>query len=132
MDKSKLTPDHELFQEIYEQHKSKFSDFLSFLQIGLKEYIHKHLFSIILEFLMEKDNNKIENLDLFDLLPHNFRNSLSEFKSRSDLSERVRDLLVILNNDLLSYFNPTLYNDKPFFEIIYKLLTYSLQLGVLS
>ena len=107
IDKSKLTADHELYQEFYEQKKSQYTNFLSFFQLGLKEYINKHLFIIILEYLMEIDNKIIENLDLFDLLPHDFRNKLNRFKNNSNISGKVINHLGIFSNDLLSYFNPS-------------------------
>jgi len=105
--KSKLTADHNLYQEFYEQKKSQYTNFLSFLQLGLKEYINKHLFTIILEYLIENNDKIIENLDLFDLLPYDFRNKLNRFKNTSNLSEKEKNLLEIFSNDLLTYFNPS-------------------------
>ncbi|GAG17735.1 unnamed protein product, partial [marine sediment metagenome] len=105
--KSKLTADHNLYQEFYEQNKSQFTNFLSFLQVGLKDYINKHLFTIILDYLMESDYKIIENLDLFDLLPHDFRNKLNRFKNTSNIAEKEINLLEIFSSDLLTYFNPS-------------------------
>ncbi|MHA2290103.1 MAG: hypothetical protein ACXABG_15060, partial [Promethearchaeota archaeon] len=106
-DKSKLTTDRELYEELYVQNKSQYTNFLSFLQIGMKEYINQHLFSTIIEYLMDKDNNIIENLDLFDLLPPEFRNNLNKFKSERELSEKVKNSLENFSSDLTAYFNPS-------------------------
>ncbi len=105
--KSKLTGDLELYQELFEKKKSIFSNYLSFLQLGLKDYTNKHLFTIILDYLIDKNNNIIENLDLFDLLPHEFRNKLTKFRNENKISVKVKKHLKIFNNDLLKYFNPS-------------------------
>ncbi len=105
--KVKLTADHELYQEFYELNKSHYTDFLSFLQLGLKNYINKHLFTIITEYLIEKDNKIIENLDLFDLLPSDFRNKLNRFKNSSNLSGKIVNHIEVFSSDLLTYFNPS-------------------------
>ena len=105
--KSKLTGDLELYQELFEKKKSIFSNYLSFLQLGLKDYTNKHLFIIILDYLIDRNNIIIENLDLFDLLPHEFRNKLNKFRNEYKISGKVKKHLKIFNNELLKYFNPS-------------------------
>ncbi|MBY8987873.1 MAG: hypothetical protein KGD61_05415 [Candidatus Lokiarchaeota archaeon] len=105
--KNKLPPDTELYQELYEKNRSSFSTYLSFLQLGLKDYIDKHLFIIILEYLIENNNKIIENLDLFDLLPYEFRDKLTRFRNESTISGKIKKHLKIFNKDLLDYFDPT-------------------------
>ncbi|GAF96477.1 unnamed protein product, partial [marine sediment metagenome] len=106
--KSKLTGDLKLSQDFFEENKSIFSNYLSFLQLGLKDYINKHLFIIILDYLFDDNNNVIENLDLFDLLPHEFRNKLTKFREESKISGKVKKHLKIFNNEMLKYFNPSI------------------------
>jgi len=105
--KSKLAGDLELYQEFFEKNKSLFSNYLSFLQLGLKDYINTHLFIIISEYIIDNNNNIIENLDLFDLLPHEFRNKLTKFRSENKISGKVKKHFKIFNNGLVKYFNPS-------------------------
>jgi hypothetical protein len=105
--KSKLTVDSQLFEEIFIKNKSKFSDYLAFLQMGLTEYNNKHLFIIITEYIIDKNNSIIENLDLFDLLPLEFRNKLNKFRKDTIISEKLKEHFNIIKKDLLKYFNPS-------------------------
>ncbi|NVM17138.1 MAG: hypothetical protein HWN80_05430 [Candidatus Lokiarchaeota archaeon] len=105
--KNKLTADTELYQDLFEKNKSSFSTYLSFLQLGLKDYINKHLFIIILEYLIDSNSKIIENLDLFDILPHEFRNKLTKLRKESKVSGKIKKHLKIFNKDLLNYFNPS-------------------------
>ncbi|MBY9012606.1 MAG: hypothetical protein KGD70_09555, partial [Candidatus Lokiarchaeota archaeon] len=110
--KSKLMADRQLFEELYKKNKNKFSDYLAFLQMGLNEYNNKHLFIIISEYLIEKNDLIIENLDLFDLLPLEFRNKLNKFRKDNIISEKLKEHFNIINNDLLKYFNPSNFTFK--------------------
>lgn len=106
--KNKLTTDNELYQELYEKNNSGFSTHLSFLQLGLKDYINKHLFIIILEYIVDGNNKIVDNLDLFDLLPHKFRNKLTILRKESKISGKIKKHLRIFNKELLKYFNPSI------------------------
>lgn len=105
--KSELTGDLKLYQDLFENNSGIFSNYLSFLQLGIKDYINKHLFIIILDYLIYSNNNIIENLDLFDLLPHEFRNKLTKFRNENKISAKVKKHSKIFNKDLLKYFNPS-------------------------
>lgn len=105
--KGVLTPDTELYQNRFEKNQGSFADYKSFLQFGLKEYIDKHLFIVILEFLIDKNNKIIENLDLFDLLPYEFRDKLTRFRKETIIPEKLKENLKVFNKDLLTYFNPS-------------------------
>jgi len=105
--KSELTGDLSLYQDLFEKNTGIFSNYLSFLQLGVKDYINKHLFIIILDYLIDSNNNIIENLDLFDLLPHEFRNKLTKFRNENKISAKVKKHSKIFNKDLLKYFNPS-------------------------
>ena len=105
--KSELTGDLKLYQDLFENNTGIFSNYLSFLQLGIKDYINKHLFIIILDYLIDSNNNIIENLDLFDLLPHEFRNKLTKFRNENKISAKVKKHSKIFNKDLLKYFNPS-------------------------
>jgi hypothetical protein len=110
--KEKLTPNRELFQVEYEQKKGAFNTYQSFLQLGLKDYINKHLFIVILNYIIEKNNKVIENLDLFDLLPREFRNNLAKFRNDRDISTNIIEEKNIIIRDLLKYFDPSNFTLK--------------------
>jgi hypothetical protein len=110
--KKNLTPNNELFQELFEKNKNSFSNYKSFLQLGLKDYINKHLFIIILDYIFYDNNKIIENLDLFDLLPYEFRNKLTRFRSDIDKTKKIKEYFKIFNNDLSGYFNPSILTFK--------------------
>ncbi|MFX0048964.1 MAG: hypothetical protein ACFE8G_12465, partial [Candidatus Hermodarchaeota archaeon] len=105
--KSELMADNELYKESYEKNKSMFNTYLSFLQLGLKDYINKLLFNIILDYLINNKNKLIENLDLFDLLPYEFRNKLSRFRNKSNISGKIKKQFTNFKNDLFQYFDPS-------------------------
>jgi len=105
--KSKLAGDLELYQELFEKNTSVFNNYLSFLQLGLKDYINKHLFIIVLDYMIDNNNNIIENLDLFDLLPPEFRMKLTKFRNELEISGTIKNHFKIFNDDLLKYFNPS-------------------------
>jgi len=105
--KSELTGDIKLYQDLFEKNTGVFSNYLSFLQLGLKDYINRHLFIIILDYLIDNNNKLIENLDLFDLLPHEFRSKLTKYRNENKISEKVKKHFKIFKNDLLKYFNPS-------------------------
>jgi len=75
-----LTQDKELFTKILKDIDESYSDYNSFFDSNFKSYINKHLFRIILEYIIGIDEKKIQNLDLFDLLPKKFINKLNQFK----------------------------------------------------
>ena len=110
--KEKLTPDRELYQVEYEQKKGSFNTYQSFLQLGLRDYINKHLFIIILDYIIEKNSKVIENLDLFDLLPHEFRNNLAKFRNDRNISLKITEENRIFTRDLLKYFDPSNFKLK--------------------
>lgn len=105
--KKNLTPDQDLYQEFFEKNKNLYSNYQSFLQLGLKEYINQHLFIIILQYIIEENNKVIENLDLFDLLPYEFRNKLTKFRNEIQIPDKIKNQLKIFTKDLLKYFNPS-------------------------
>ncbi|MFX0059788.1 MAG: hypothetical protein ACFE85_07690 [Candidatus Hodarchaeota archaeon] len=77
-----LTPENDLYNKIFEDKKEQYNDFQEFFEIGLKSYINKFLFQILLEYIMGIDFLKVTNLDLFDLLPPKFMVKLDDFKNK--------------------------------------------------
>lgn len=65
-------------------------DYYSYFDIYMKKYINEVLFVILLEYLLDIDVKKLENVNLFDLLPDHFIPKLNEFKSEYINSEEIK------------------------------------------
>lgn len=57
-----------------------YPDYNSYFVKDIKVHIDKFLFRFLVEYLIDYDFSKIENLDLFDLLPRRFTAQLDQFK----------------------------------------------------
>jgi len=100
-----ISSDNELFRERFEENRNMFSNYNSFLQIGLNDYIKNHLFVIFLEYLINVDKTKMENLDLFDLLSREFLKKLNQFKNEIQISEDVKNRLIVFITEIWKYFD---------------------------
>ena len=100
-----ISSDNELFRKNFEENRNKYSNYNSFLQIGLKDYVNRHLFVIFIEFLINIDIIKMENLDLFDLLPHEFLNKFNQFKNEIKISEDVKNRFIVFITEIWKYFD---------------------------
>jgi hypothetical protein len=100
-----LSSDNELFREIFEENRGIYSNYNSFLQLGLKDYVNIHLFVIFIEYLINVDKFKIENLDLFDLLPREFLNKLNRFKNEVQISEDTKNRFKVFITEVWKYFD---------------------------
>jgi hypothetical protein len=101
----KLSTDNELFRESFEENRNMYSNYNSFLQLGLKDYVNRHLFVIFIEYLTNVDKIKIENLDLFDLLPREFLNKLNKFKNEIQISEDAKKRFKLFITEIWKYFD---------------------------
>ena len=70
-----------------------------------KKIIDMNLFNIIFEYIVDIDTEKLDNLDLFDLLPDNFKSKLNEFKK--NILFHDKDKVKSLYSSLGKLFNPT-------------------------
>jgi len=100
-----LSSDNELFRERFEVNRNMYSDYNSFLQLGLKNYFNRHLFVIFIEYLTNIDKIKMENLDLFDLLPREFLNKLNQFKNEIQISEDDKNSFIVFITEIWKYFD---------------------------
>jgi len=96
--KNRLSQDEKRFNEIANKKGDDYPDYGSYFLIDLKIIIDKILFEILVEYLIDKDSSKIENLDLFDLLPRNFINQLDKFKDDFISSTHIKR---VINSQLL-------------------------------
>jgi len=101
----KLSSDNELFRESFEENRNMYSNYNSFLQLGLKDYVNRHLFVIFIEYLTNIDKIKMENLDLFDLLPREFVNKLNQFKNEIQISEDAKNRFKFFITKIWTYFD---------------------------
>jgi hypothetical protein len=74
------------FLEAVAKQRSKISDYNSYFELYLQKYVNSLLFDIIVDYLINIDEKKLENVNLFDLLPPYFISKLNEFK-RSHFSK---------------------------------------------
>ena len=100
-----LSSDNELYRKSFEENRNKYSNYNSFLQISLKDYVNRHLFIIFIEYLTNIDKIKIENLDLFDLLPREFLNKLNQFKNEIQISEDDKNRFKFFITEIWKYFD---------------------------
>jgi len=105
--KNKITSNQVLFQDSFLSRRSIFTDYTSFLQLGLKDYINMHLFVIILEYIINAEDKILENLDLFDLLPQGFLSNLKILRKKFVISEENKKRFKIFYNEIETYFNPS-------------------------
>jgi len=100
-----LSSDKELFRKNFEENRNLYSNYNSFLQLGLKDYVNRHLFVIFIEYLTNIDKIKMENLDLFDLLPREFLNKLNQFKNEIQISEDAKNRFNFFITEIWKYFD---------------------------
>ena len=105
--KNKITSNQILFQDYFLSKRRIFTDYISFLQLGLKDYINMHLFVIILEYIIDIEDKILENLDLFDLLPRGFLSNLKILRKKFVISEINKKRFKKFYNKIETYFNPS-------------------------
>lgn len=105
--KEKINSNQDLFQDSFISKRHIFTDYNSFLQLGLKDYINKHLFVIIIEYIIDAEDKIIENLDLFDLLPRQFLSNLRILRKKIVISEESKKSFRTFYNDIETYYNPS-------------------------
>ncbi|MBY9016786.1 MAG: hypothetical protein KGD68_13940 [Candidatus Lokiarchaeota archaeon] len=116
--KNEVKSNHVLFQDSFLLKRSIFTNYLSFLQLGINDYINKHLFVIILEYIIDANDKILENLDLFDLLPRGFLSNLRILRKKLVISEENKKRFKTFYNEIETYFNPSnLTFKKKKFEI---------------
>jgi hypothetical protein len=95
------------------------SNYNSYMEIYLNEYVNKLLFEILVEYLLDLDVNKIKTLKLFKLIGPSTIDKLSEFKRNHIISEKTKEYITYpaieeyLNISALSIkVNNTIKNPK--------------------
>ncbi|GAH53237.1 unnamed protein product, partial [marine sediment metagenome] len=92
------------FMSTLNQNRSEIQDYNSYFEFYLMNYVNKILFNILIDYLLEKEVKKLENANLFDLLPPYFVSKLDEFKKKF-INPSIKELLI--QQDIDNYVNFT-------------------------
>ena len=98
---SKLNEIQKNFLEIINNKKP--TNYNSYFKLYNREFTNKILFEFLIEYLLDLDNKKIENLVLFNLLPQTFKVKLDQFKNEKIKSFQIKQ--VFDNKDLSNYID---------------------------
>ena len=101
----KLNESEKDFFESLNKDRIEIQDYNSYFQIYLTNYVNKILFDILIDYLLELDVKKLENLNLFDLLPPYFISKLDEFKRKYSNIPEIMNMFKQQNLD--NYINYT-------------------------
>ena len=100
----KLNKAQNEFMNTLNQNKTEIQDYNSYFEFYLTNYMNKILFNILIDYLIDTDVNKLENVNLFDLLPPYFVSKLDEFKKKY-INTSIKELLI--QQDIDNYVNFT-------------------------
>jgi hypothetical protein len=76
----RLNENQKSFLETFGKDRAVISDYNSYFEIYLTKYVNILLIDILIDYLLNIDEKKLENVNLFDLLPPYFISKLNEFK----------------------------------------------------
>lgn len=91
--KTRITEDLIQLEKVIDKKGDDYPEYYYYFERDLKGYIDQVLFDILIEYIIDLDILKLNNLDLFDLLPRNFKNHLDEFKKKRITSEQIKNLI---------------------------------------
>ena len=94
-----LVPTDFLFERIYKERIHNYVNYNEFYEKELKLYVNRYLFVSLIEYITEIDKRKVENLDLFDLLPSKFKEKLIHYRETNPISLEEESILInVLQN----------------------------------
>lgn len=105
--KKKLLEDTKKLKEFIDSKGDSYPDYNSYFEQDLKNYIDQVLFDILIEYLVDIDTIKMQNLDLFDLLPRNFIQNLKKFKEEKIKTTKAKELIKKEMLEMKESFVPT-------------------------
>ena len=91
--KKRMMRDSKVTKEIVLKKGEEYSTYNAYFERDLKPIINNCLFEILVEYLIDWDTSKIENLDLFDLLPRKFLDRLDIFKDEHINSTHLKRVI---------------------------------------
>ena len=95
----------EIYDKFLKNTIKNYKNYLDVFNFNLKNYINTHLFLVLLELLADIDSNKLENLDLFDLIPQGFLKNLKDFKKKNPISKEDQLYVQEFIRKIESYFD---------------------------
>jgi len=111
---TKLNESQNNFLKFAVGRSSEFPTYNSYIDFYQRNYTNKLLFEILLEYLLDIDSNKIQNLKLFDLLPQRFLEKLSEFKERNLSNSQIKEALTLQNyTEYIDFSNLRIKKNTP-------------------
>ena len=96
-----LVPSDFIFEKIYTKRLNNYTDYNEFFEKELKEYVNRYLFVSLIEYIIKVDESKVDNLDLFDLLPSKFKKKLIHYRKHNPISAEETEVLL----DVLEHIN---------------------------
>ncbi|MHA1192011.1 MAG: hypothetical protein ACTSP9_06900 [Promethearchaeota archaeon] len=96
-----------LTKEFLIVNKSEVSNYKELFEFVGQKTIDMNLFNIIFEFILDIDTEKLDNLDLFDLLPDNFKSKIIDFKKNLLFQDKEKIKVKSLYPSIAKIFNPT-------------------------
>jgi hypothetical protein len=96
-----LVPTEFIFEKVFSERLNSYKDYNEFYEKELKEYVNRYLFVSLIEYIIKVDENKLENLDLFDLLPPKFKKKLIHYRNHNPISLEEKQVLL----DVLEQIN---------------------------
>ena len=91
--KKRMSQDAKTLKVISEKKGEDYPTYNAYFEKDLKFIINNNLFEVLVEYLIDWDATKIENLDLFDLLPRKFIDKLDVFKDDFITSTNLKRLI---------------------------------------
>lgn len=111
---AKLNESQNNFVKFAVGRSSEFPTYNSYVDLYQNNYTNKLLFEILLEYLLDIDSKKIQNLKLFDLLPERFLEKLGEFKERNLSNPQIKQALTLQNyTDYIDFSNLRIKKNIP-------------------
>ncbi|MEJ2296351.1 MAG: hypothetical protein P8Y23_16500, partial [Candidatus Lokiarchaeota archaeon] len=98
-----LVPIEFLFEQIYKERINNYGNYNEFYENELKLYVNRYLFVSLIEYISEIDKRKVENLDLFDLLPSKFKEKLIHYRENNPISSEEEPILVNVLQHITHY-----------------------------
>ena len=91
--KKRLLEDVKKLKELINSKGDTYPDYNSYFEQDIKNYIDQILFDILIEHLVDIDTIKMQNLDLFDLLPRHFIQNLKKFKEEKIKTTTTKEII---------------------------------------
>jgi len=105
--RDELAADEKFLEEIAKKRGSDYPNYKSYYIKDLQHYFNGKLFQILIEYLVDLDNGKVDNLDIYNLISQNFILKLNLFKEENittrELNFYIKEEIATLDN----YVNPS-------------------------